>query len=93
MSAEFHLNYMFIIINIIMYSNCAWNHFFQTLKKMEMEEQAWIFTRQKENRKYSNSNKNTIFWWKTDKTTWKPPFLREPSISEQFFHYPSLSKL
>ena len=39
--------------------------------------------------KNSNSNKNMLFLRKTDETTWKPSFLREPSISEQFFCEPS----
>ena len=36
----------------------------------------------------SNSNENMIFLRKRDEKIWKPPFLREPSTSEQFFHDP-----
>ena len=35
--------------------------------------------------KNSNSNENMLFLRKTDEITWKPPFLREPPISGQFF--------
>ena len=48
----------------------------------------------KKEKKYSNSNENILFWRKTNKTIWKPPFLREPPftltppISEQFFRDP-----
>ena len=33
-----------------------------------------------------------LFLTKTDETIWKPPFLRKPPISEQFFNAPPLPK-